>query len=493
MNSVRTQFCLAQSKEKRDKARSDPDRLTYHLMPPTGWLNDPNGLCEYKGIYHIFYQYSPGRADGLSARGWGHYTTKDFIHYEEQDDPFVPDHQGDGKGSYSGSAVVDDNGLLHIFYTGNNKLEGNYDYINSGRIHWVMHSCSQDGLFFSPKEVLLKNEDYPAYLSCHVRDPKLIRKQGRWYMVLGARTRQNVGQAEVFASQDLHHWTHCSTIRTEKPFGYMWECPDLFDVDGHHLLLVCPQGLETDGIRYENIYQNGWFEVADDLDHDQYVREFKELDNGFDFYAPQTFLDDKGRRILIGWMGLPDSPYGNPTVDHGWQHALSLPRQLHYRKGRLVQFPLEEILALHDRQQKLELNGGDVFRLPGKSCHLRLHPQTDRWTMRLRKDCELQYESGILTMSLGQSGYGRTRRHLAADTIEVLDIFSDTSSLEVFVNGGEFAMTTRIYDGPEDLDLHTSSPVYGSIWSMKSFEIKERLEKKDPVTTCEIRENTDEG
>lgn len=34
-------------------------RLKLHLMPKTGWLNDPNGLCQFKGLYHVFFQYSP--------------------------------------------------------------------------------------------------------------------------------------------------------------------------------------------------------------------------------------------------------------------------------------------------------------------------------------------------------------------------------------------------------------------------------------------------
>lgn len=28
--------------------------LSFHLMPPSGWLNDPNGLCQLHGTYHIF-------------------------------------------------------------------------------------------------------------------------------------------------------------------------------------------------------------------------------------------------------------------------------------------------------------------------------------------------------------------------------------------------------------------------------------------------------
>ena len=46
------------------EVKSDPFRLKYHLMPPIGWLNDPNGLCQFKGKYYIFYQYSPFDVNG---------------------------------------------------------------------------------------------------------------------------------------------------------------------------------------------------------------------------------------------------------------------------------------------------------------------------------------------------------------------------------------------------------------------------------------------
>ena len=39
-------------------------RLGHHLMPPVGWLNDPNGLCWYKGKYHVFFQYAPFDVEG---------------------------------------------------------------------------------------------------------------------------------------------------------------------------------------------------------------------------------------------------------------------------------------------------------------------------------------------------------------------------------------------------------------------------------------------
>lgn len=49
----------------------DSYRLLLHLMPPQGWLNDPNGLCQMNGIFHVFFQYSPEDANG-GQKFWGH-------------------------------------------------------------------------------------------------------------------------------------------------------------------------------------------------------------------------------------------------------------------------------------------------------------------------------------------------------------------------------------------------------------------------------------
>ena len=46
---------------------NDKWRLGFHLMPPAGWLNDPNGLCQFKGVYHVFFQYAPDNPNGPKA------------------------------------------------------------------------------------------------------------------------------------------------------------------------------------------------------------------------------------------------------------------------------------------------------------------------------------------------------------------------------------------------------------------------------------------
>ena len=66
------------------------NRLTHHLMPPTGWLNDPNGLCWYKGRYHVFFQYSPFESNG-GLKFWGHYSSEDMISWRYEGVPLLPD------------------------------------------------------------------------------------------------------------------------------------------------------------------------------------------------------------------------------------------------------------------------------------------------------------------------------------------------------------------------------------------------------------------
>ncbi|MEJ7151857.1 sucrose-6-phosphate hydrolase, partial [Staphylococcus epidermidis] len=83
--------------------------------------------------------------------------------------------------------------------------------------------------------------------------------------------------------------------------------PDYFELDGHDVVMFCPQGIESDGERYRNIYQSGYLIGQFDIEQLEFNHgDFLELDHGFDFYAPQTFTSEDGERVLIGWMGLPD-------------------------------------------------------------------------------------------------------------------------------------------------------------------------------------------
>ena len=165
-------------------------------------------------------------------------------------------------------------------------------------------------------------------------------------MVLGGRQKGDHGAVLFYRSQDLKNWEFDRELTTEDAFGYMWECPDFFELSGEKILSVSPQGLTTEEDRFQNIYQSGYFILQDG---EVKAESFREWDMGFDFYAPQTFEDVKGRRILIGWMGMPDADddYTNPTAsEEKWQHCLTVPREITVKNNMLYQWPVEELNTL---------------------------------------------------------------------------------------------------------------------------------------------------
>lgn len=450
-----------QNKDSRMKmvarAKQDPMHLSYHLMPPAGWLNDPNGLCELDGVYHIYYQYSPLDAN-MAQKIWGHYTTTDFITYQEHEPFLYADDAMDADGVYSGSCYKHNN-ELYFYYTGNVKYKDKeYDYINEGREHNTILVTSKDGYKHSSKQLILSNDDYPQTMTKHVRDPKIFAIDGIYYMVLGARDKDKGGCCLVYKSTDLEHFSYYNTIYPQNNFGYMWECPDLIELDNSKFLICCPQGVEQQPHAMQNVYQNGYFSLEYDFAHNTYnLGEFIELDYGFDFYAPQTFIDDNNRTIMWGWMGMPDASYTNPTTKNDWQHCLTIPREIINQCGKLYQRPLKELEQL--RKNHIQVKNNDFSTLPNTHCYeIIMEVNNQEFEMHLRSDVTLTYKDNLLTLSLGTSGYGRDKRYLELTNLDNLQIFSDTSSIEIFINDGAYTMSTRVYAQLTTNDLSITTP-----------------------------------
>ncbi|MBW9146442.1 glycoside hydrolase family 32 protein [Clostridium sp. CM028] len=442
----------------KDIVNGDKWALKYHIMPKIGWLNDPNGLCYFKGEYHVFYQYSP-----LDARGglkfWAHYKSKNLLRWDDLGIALYPDSEFDRDGVYSGSALVEGD-ELYLFYTGNVKEEGNHDYVLTGRQQNVICVKSLDGINFGEKKVVLTNKDFPENFTLHVRDPKVWKENNNYYMVLGARGKDNKGYVLLYKSKDLVDWNLQSTPAGGlEGLGYMWECPDFFTLEEKDVLIISPQGISVKGYLYNNIYQSGYAlgsftENKKNFNYEQFI----ELDRGFDFYAPQTFKDNKGRRIMIAWMGLTDvTQYSNPTIKNFWQHALTMPRELFIVNEKLIQRPIKEMEELRKNHIafKTSINGEKVFKeLKGEILELKLDVEklSGDFQLIMRNDCKVIFneDEQIFELSLGQSGYGRVNRIVKLEKLESIWIFSDTSSIEIFINGGQEVFTTRFYQCEED-------------------------------------------
>lgn len=442
-------------------AQKDPYRLKFHLMPPVGWLNDPNGLCKFRDEYHVFFQYGPFDATG-GVKHWGHYKSQNLIDWEYLPPMLYPDESYDVHGAYSGSVYVEDD-KMYLYYTGNIKHTGDYDYIKNGRGNNTCLAISEDGLQPISKQCLMENKDYPQGLSCHVRDPKVWRQDDTYYMVLGARTLQDRGEVLIFESKDKQNWSHCNTITTPQPFGYMWECPDLFELDGQWFLAVSPQGVEQTGDCYQNVYACGYFPLYGDFHGECSLGEFHAFDKGFDFYAPQSFLDGQ-RRIQFGWMGMPDADYTNPTVQNGWQHCLTVPCELTARDGRILRNPVQELEALRGTKQMISVQSEasvcastfDLVYEPQGAFELVVH------------DCvALSWDNGVLRMRLVKGGAGRTERVVHMDSPNKLRILADVSAVEIFINDGAEVLSTRCYPDAQQGICWKRGQGQATLWEIK--------------------------
>ncbi|MDO5142145.1 MAG: glycoside hydrolase family 32 protein [Eubacteriales bacterium] len=442
----------------REQVAADPYRQQFHLMPPVGWLNDPNGLCRCGEWYHVFYQYAPFDPLG-GVKHWGHYRSRDLLHWEQLPPMLYPDQPWDLHGVYSGSALVEDD-TLYLYYTGNVKHEGDFDYITAGRGHNTALAVSRDGVRPDSKELLMDNAAYPPGLTCHVRDPKVWAQDGGYLMVQGARTLDDRGELLLFRSDDKRHWRHINTLTTPEPFGYMWECPDLFELAGQWFLLCSPQGVPRRGDRFQNVYACGYFPLYGDPCGAYTLGTFTELDQGFDLYAPQTFLDGD-RRLMLGWMGMPDAGYTDPTVLYGWQHCLTVPRVVRRLGERLLSWPVPELDALHLAPVA-----------PAQAYCFDLLAQTAmQGSLTIRGCATIAWQPGSLTLTLGTGGAGRTVRRAPVDTVRSLRVLADASSLEIFLNEGEQVLTTRYYPDPDARGVQMTG-CEATIWSMGRLAVE---------------------
>ena len=456
--------------ENMQKVAAEKNRCHFHLMAPVGWLNDPNGLSYFGDRYHVFFQYSPFAVNG-GMKLWGHYTSKDLVQYKYEGAPFLPDETYDKDGVFSGSAIVWKD-KMYLFYTGNVEEEGDHDYIHSGRGANVIRVISEDGEHFSAKQCILTNADYPAECTNQVRDPKLFQMaDGTFRMVLGAWLQDDKGAVLLYSSTDLEHFTFEQLYTTEKAFGYMWECPDIFVLDGHRILAVCPQGIPSEAEQYQNIYQSGYFIETEETrtvnasfkgteetrtvdasfkgtkETRNVNPSFIEWDMGFDFYAPQTFVTPAGRRILIGWAGVPDAEYSSNPTNEGWQHSLTVPRELRYHNGKIYQLPIRELGQLRKKEILPEKesyvldNGCGELIFDGIAGSL-----SAAICVQIGIGCSLFYEKGLVTLQFtDDSGAGRGKRVARCEAVHKIQILMDVSILEIYINDGEIVMTSRIF------------------------------------------------
>ena len=469
-------------------------RPKLHLAPYRGSLSDPNGLNQFKGTYHFFCQNAPTYPpDGNSPHGWGHFASRDLVHWTFLGCHVMPDTPADCDGSYSGGAYInEDTDELWLYYTGNVR-DGEGDGTTSGRLANQTLMKSYNGINLGPKEIVLDNSGYPAYCSCHVRDPKVWKEGDTFHMLLGARTlADSRGSIMMYDSPDGYTWEMAGSVTNtgDKPFGYMWECPDRIVLDGKEYLSTCPQGMcssndpdDPTRVTTQNVHAAGYFPIEGsivDLMHEDTERmdaaapraaideaSFVDWDFGFDDYACQSLVDEKGRTMLVGWMSLPHDAddvraYDNPT--EAWRGALTIPRVLSLCPGcgRIKQNPPEEFDAL--RGEAHEWKG--AVTLPEKCADVVIEGIAGAGTLAFGNFLTLTYADGRAELLFHDDtvGQGRRGRRALIPTLKNIRVVVDTSILEIYVNNGGWVFSTRFFDESDQLDITSTFEAEKATW-----------------------------
>lgn len=450
----------------------DVERPAFHVTPGIGWMNDPNGFSVYKGEYHLFYQYHP-YSNEWGPMHWGHSKTRDFIKWERLPIAIAPDEDYDASGCFSGSAVELPDGKQLLMYTGVQSDRNAEGYIQDIQTQCIAIGDGVDYEKFTGNPVLTAKDLPRGGSAVDFRDPKIFQEEdGSYYAVIGNRTEDGSGAILLYRSANGLHWEFVRTLeRCCNQFGKMWECPDFFPLDGHHVLITSPQGMMPVGLEFHA--GNGTLCLTGSYDYQSksFTRQFVQaIDYGLDFYAPQTLLTPDGRRVMIAWMQNWDTVGAKPHHCR-WFGQMTLPRELSVREGKLIQKPVRELEHYRSHcviHRSIPVSG--EVNLPGVQGRIldmtvTAHPigsESYRWfRIRVAKDGEhetiIRYRPDQGTVKIDRTRSGLTQDIVHTRSFMVRSrggeitfrIILDRFSLELFVNDGEQAASAVIYTRQE--------------------------------------------
>lgn len=451
-------------------------RPQYHFSTETGRLADPNGLVYFEGEYHLFHQ---------KMGTWAHAVSKDLVHWEHL--PVALGHDELGQ-ALSGSAVVDWHDTTG-FFNGKAGLVAFYTNTEGGEAQSIAYSKDNGRTWERYKgNPVIENPGIKDF-----RDPKVFwhEESKKWVMVVS--TNQSV---TFYNSDNLIDWEYQSRFGDEEGSHVaVWECPDLFPlpVDGNKdkqkwvLHVSVGDNHITDGSTAQ--YFIGEFDGKKFV-NDNPAESILITDFGQDYYAAQSFAnipEEDGRRLWLGWMANWRYPYQSPTEP--WMGSMSIPRELSLKSTkdgiRLFQEPIRELKSIRATEHSV-----DAFTLEGEREisdfagttyvfeAIVEWEQVDEFGIRLRQSDTEETVVGVNTNTetvfLDRTNAGletlidrdgqlfnfgkRFKTKFSKDRKQVkIHGFVDESSVELFINDGEYVFTNLIYTKPTNkgIELYT--------------------------------------
>ncbi len=434
----------------RQHLLTDFHRPHYHFLPPANWMNDPNGLIQWQGKYHLFYQHNPSGPLWGDIH-WGHAASLDLIHWEDLPIALTPTPGGsDERGCFSGCAINAD-GVPTIIYTG---VRGERHQIQTQN----MATGSDDLLTWQKYAGNPIISQMPEFLgqTSDFRDPFVWKEGDTWYMVLGSRVQDVGGIALLYRSRNLTEWEYLHPLHSHQgePGRGIWECPNFFPFGDQWVLIISGHdGINTGTVIYfVGTYQNQQFTPTT-----QGVLDYGTL------YAPLTFADQSGRRLLFGW--LRESRSDDEQRQAGWSGVQSIPRVLALdSQNRLVMTPVPELDVLRGQQHHIDARDlGEETPLDVRGLALDIQAE---FSLQPDGRCgfallcspdgsertEIIYEASSQKLIIRSGANVREIPHsLAENEPLTLRILLDGSVIEIIANG-RTSVTYRAYPTSADHD-----------------------------------------
>jgi len=446
-------------------------RPQVHFSPKEHWVNDPNGMVYYKGVYHLFFQYYPD-STVWGPMHWGHATSSDLIHWEQQPIALFPDSLGY---IFSGSAVVDYHNTSGFGRSGEIPLVAIFTHSDQKGADAGRNDFQNQSVAYSVDEgkTWTKYAGNPVVKNPGIidfRDPKVMWYEAgkKWVMTLATKDR-----ITFYSSPNLKTWKKESEFgKEEGAHGGVWECPDLFTLDDHgKKTWVLVVNLNPGGPNKGSATQY----FLGDFDGNKFVpyeHKIKWLDYGPDEYAGITWSNTGDRKIFLGWMS--NWMYANEVPSLKWRNAMTIPRELHIKHVGddiyIASEPVKELGKIENAPVVFDniklINGFELSGLTKKiTPPFKLTIRSDEskdFSLVLFNDLNekliIGYESKLNQYFIDRSASGKTdfkkefaAKHIAPrfakDSIINLSIIFDESSAELFADDGLTVMTEVFFPG----------------------------------------------
>jgi beta-fructofuranosidase len=305
---------------------------SYHFSSD-GWINDPNGFVFFAGRFHLFFQYTPFSSEA-GKMCWGHAVSDDLVKWEQLPIALRPDRNYDKDGCWSGSSIVKD-GRLYLIYTGHSIVDGVAKQTQN-------LAFSENGVYFTKYDgnPIIDDKILPNYsLFCDFRDPSIYFDDGKYFLLIGNRSKNDEATLLRYVSKDLIKWDFYDRIFSDPSLGKMTECPSSARIGEKRILILSLQNLMVKNFDFWNRFSSIYTVSNQNLDKID-MSDIHEIDHGLDFYAPEIISQGN---IMIARMSCWERDFPSQKFENKWCNFLTIPRVLSLEDGQLIQKPIESL------------------------------------------------------------------------------------------------------------------------------------------------------